>query len=232
MLRIFVGVDDRQPLSYNVLHHSIVRHATVPVAVTPLRLSTLPIQRKGLTEFTYTRYLVPWLCDFQGWALFLDSDMLVLGDINELFQKADDQYAVMVVQNKMRFEWPSLMLFNCKKCEILTPSYVEKYGSPQDMSWAGGMPGVGNLPAEWNHCSNYDSPNGAQPKLVHYTQGIPCWHETADSDFAAEWIAERDDMLRICTWKDIMAISVHAQPVLERMMRNYAKVVQEHASRR
>lgn len=219
MLRIFIGVDDRQPLSYNVLQHSIIRYTSLPVAVTPLRISTLPITRQGLTEFTFSRYLVPWLCEYEGWGLFMDSDMLMMGDITELFAKVNDEYAVMVVKTAMRFEWPSLMMFNCAKCKMLTPDYVEHYPSPQDFGWANGK--IGELPAEWNHIVAYDAYKPA--KLAHYTQGVPIWFETAEGDYSKEWMENFQDMQRICAWKDIMAASVHAKPVLERMLHGYAK---------
>ena len=221
MLRIFIGVDDRQPLSFNVLQHSIIRHASQPVAITPLRISTLPIRREGLTQFSFSRYLVPWLCNYEGWGLFIDSDMLVMGDIAELFAKADAEQAVMTVKTTMRFEWPSLMLFNCAKCKVLTPQYVESYGSPQDFSWANGK--VGTLPAEWNHIVNYDEHKPA--KLAHYTQGVPIWFETSKSDYAQEWMEAFHDMQRICKWDEIMAASVHAKPVLENMLNGYAQAV-------
>jgi hypothetical protein len=76
MLRIFVGHDPLQPVSTTVLVHSIISRASKPVCVTPLSLKTLPIKRRGLTEFTYSRFLVPYLCDYQGWSLFLDTDFV------------------------------------------------------------------------------------------------------------------------------------------------------------
>src|ERR1700730_13973383 len=92
MLRIFVGHDPLQPVSTTVLVHSIISRASKPVCVTPLSLKTLPIKRRALTEFTYSRFLVPYLCDYQGWSLFLDTDMLVLEDIAKLFELADDRH--------------------------------------------------------------------------------------------------------------------------------------------
>ena len=77
MLNVFIGYDPRQPVAYNVLQHSIVRHASEPVAITPLILKQLPIERRGLTEFTFSRFLVPYLCGFKGMAVFLDADMVV-----------------------------------------------------------------------------------------------------------------------------------------------------------
>lgn len=218
-LKIMIGHDSRQPLSANVLANSIYRRSSLPVSIAMLDIKTLPIKRQGLTEFTYSRYLVPWLCDYQGWGLFLDSDMLVMADIAELFSCADESKAVMVVKNAQRFEWPSLMLFNCAKCTSLTPKYVENYGSPQDFGWAQGA--VGELPKEWNHCVGYDEP--APAKLAHYTQGIPLWFETSDCEYSKEWMDEMREMEKICAWKDIMAASVHAKPVLQKMLLGYAQ---------
>ncbi|HZD12001.1 MAG TPA: glycosyltransferase, partial [Candidatus Binatus sp.] len=122
-----------------------------------------------MTEFTYSRFLVPHLCDYRGAALFLDADMIVLADISELFDLFDEQYSVQVVQNKLKFEWPSMMLFNCAKCERLTPEFVQN-GEPFAFEWGS----VGNLPSQWNHLVGYDEPRG-EAKIVHFTQGIPCF---------------------------------------------------------
>lgn len=222
-MRIFIGNDPRLALQANVLAHSIQRRSSKPVSITMLNLKTLPITRKGLTEFTYSRYLVPWLCNYEGWGLFLDSDMLCLDDVAKLFALKDDKYGVMVVKNKMRFEWPSLMLFNNAKCKVLTTEYVQAYKSPQDFSWAE----VGDLPGEWNHCCNYDEPKNAS--LAHYTQGVPCWFETKDSEYSKEWLEERQDMENTVSWSQIMAASVHARPVLERMFNGYRKAQAEQA---
>ena len=125
MLRIFIGFDTHQPVAYNVLQNSIVANCSQPVAITPLVLRTLPITRRSLTQFTFTRFLVPYLCNYEGWALFLDADIVLRGDIAELFSFADDRYTVMVSKNTHKFEWASVMLFNCAKNKILTPEYVE-----------------------------------------------------------------------------------------------------------
>jgi lipopolysaccharide biosynthesis glycosyltransferase len=115
MLKVFIGYDHRQPISYNVLQHSVFRNSSKPVSITALKIDQLPIGRTGLTPFTFSRFLVPYLCDYKGWALFLDSDILVKGDIAELFNLSDDKYTVMVSKNEKRFEWASVMLFNNEK---------------------------------------------------------------------------------------------------------------------
>jgi hypothetical protein len=208
MLRIFIGYDHRQPVAYNVLQQSILTRSSVPVAITPLVLRQLPLKREGLTPFTYSRFLVPYLCDYKGWALFLDIDILVGKDIKGLFELKDDKYAVMVSKNKISYEWASVMLFNCEKCKILTPEYVETAKSLHGIEWAK-QEEIGDLPPEWNHLVGYDEPR-KDAKLVHYTQGIPCFEETATSEYAEEWINEHKYLNSTVPWADLMGNSKHA----------------------
>src|SRR6185295_15933969 len=118
---VFIGADPRQPLAYSVLQHSIRVNSSQPVSITALQLDQLPIHRRGLTEFTFSRFLVPYLCGFRGKALFLDADMIVTGDIADLFEIADHASSVLVNKDQDRFEWASAMLFNCDHCKKLTP---------------------------------------------------------------------------------------------------------------
>lgn len=206
--RIFIGFDHRQPISFNVLQQSIFTRASKPVSIHALVLNQLPLKRTGLTPFTFTRFLVPYLCDFKGWALFLDIDMLCLGDICSLMDMRDDKYAVMVSKNRLKFEWASLMLFNCEKCKILTPEYIEKADMLHQISFAKEEE-IGDLPREWNHLVGYDIKKEDR-KLIHYTQGIPIFPETEDSDFGDEWRHEFQTMNSSFPWKELMGNSVHA----------------------
>lgn len=210
MLRIFIGYDPRQPVSYNVLQQSLFSRSSKPVAITPLVIEQLPIKRMGLTPFTYTRFLVPWLCDYQGWGLFLDLDMLLQDDIAKLFDLADEQYAVMVSQNEKRFEWASAMLFNCAKCTVLTPEYIDNPRNEglHQIRWSK-QEEIGDLPREWNHLVGYDKPRN-DAKLIHYTQGVPCFPETQTSEHAQVWRNEYDMVRGAVSWEELMGNSVHA----------------------
>lgn len=213
MLRIFIGIDERQPIAYHVLVSSIQRRSSKPVTITPLILEQLPIKRRGLTSFTYSRYLVPYLCDYQGQALFIDSDMLLLGDVGELFGSATGSSVDIVpFGGNFIFERPSVMLFNCSECRDLTPELIET-STPQDFSWA---KSVGHLSIDWNHLVGYSLPN-PNAKLIHYTQGVPGYKECRDCEYAQEWFDEKDVMLDQCSWLEIMGNSVHAKPVLDRL---------------
>lgn len=212
-LRVFIGYDHRQAVSYNVLQFSIFRRASKPVAITPLFLPSLPLTRTGLTPFTYSRFLVPWLCGYQGWAMFLDIDYLCLADLAELFRLTDDRYAMMVSKNAKRFEWASMMMFNCghPANQILTPDYVQdaqRCKNPHAIDWLSDAL-VGDLPREWNHLVGYDAPR-QDAKLVHYTQGMPIFEETIGSEYTEEWKTEHAKSNQTQGWQELMARSVHA----------------------
>lgn len=219
MHRIFIGFDPRQVVSYTALCTSIIRHADAPVSITPLIIETLPLKRPGLTPFTWSRFLVPWLCGFEGHALFLDIDTMLRADVSRLFAICrtgkEAEAAVLVSKNKLKFEWASVMMFNCAHPDNarLTPQFVETAEKLHGISWTDQ---IGAFPGEWNHLVGYDEPN-PNAKLVHFTQGVPAWPETADCEFAAEWRAEAEISLSAQSWASLMSMSVHAKPVYERL---------------
>jgi len=218
MIRCFIGFDARQPISYHVLCSSILRHSSVPVSITPLILETLPVKRKGLTDFTFTRYLVPWLCDYEGVGIFMDPDMLVTADIARL-KVNDEANVAMVAHTDHQYENTSMMVFNNKRCRALTPDYIV-HDEPQTLEWAGTPQW---LHQGWNFLVGYDDElyqtetHRTIPWLIHYTQGIPEYKECRDCDYADLWFAEKEAMLHSVSWIEIMGRSVHAGPVLKRL---------------
>lgn len=215
-MRVFIGLDPRAPVAYNVLQWSIHRRASRMVQVVPLILPQLPLTRKGLTHFTYSRYLCPHLCGYQGKSVFMDSDMLMLADIDDLFQIEFDE-PLAVVKGGQRFEWPSMMVFNNEQCRDLTPEFInDEENQPQSFEWADG---VYALPSEWNHCVGYDDAN-AEAKLIHFTMGIPKFPECRQSEFAREWFDEYESMTGAVSWHELMGNSVHAKHVLATLNQN------------
>jgi len=213
-LRIFIGYDPRQPVAYNVLQHSIITRASKVVSIHPLILKTLPIERRGLTEFTYSRFLVPWLCGFRGWALYLDADMLCLGDVAELFAFADPSKAIFVRKSKMRFEWSSVMLFNCGHYvnEHFKPEYVDSEScNPHSFNWCNEEL-VGELPQEWNQLVLYDEPIDPV-ELYHFTCGIPLFPEVRGCEGTDLWYQELKVAGASVSWEDLLGDSVHTKVV-------------------
>jgi lipopolysaccharide biosynthesis glycosyltransferase len=218
MIRVFIGYDEREAIAYNVLSHSIQRLASEPVAIAPLKLSQLkdvltrerhPLQS---TDFSFSRFLTPYLSDYAGWSIFMDCDMVMLDDIARLWQQRDERYAVMVVKHthvpretikhlnepQSKYEkknWSSVMLFNNARCRALTPAYVNA-ASGLDLhqfKWLESDELIGSLPSRWNHLVGYDAPR-ADAALLHYTSGGPWWVEYKDCDYAENWRTELRQM--------------------------------------
>lgn len=214
--RVFIGWDHRQSVTYSVLDFSIRHNASVPVAIHPLDIACLPLKRTGLTPFTFTRFLVPWLCDYQGWALFLDADMLMLGDVDDLFKLADPRYAVMTVpkDGEQKFERAAMMLFNCAHpdCAQLTPAFIEEAPKLHGLGWT---ENIGWLPADWHHTVLYDETPEEQPKLIHFTAGIPVHQEVYGCPFTAHYQAYLRAMIETRPWSQVMGPSVHVRKVME-----------------
>ena len=223
-MKVFVGYDTREDIAYQVCKHSII--SKQPNAdVRPLKQQELRdagwytrgIDKLASTEFTFTRFLIPELSDFKGWALFMDCDMILTTDIKELFDQADDKYAVMCVQHdykvkeqfKMdgqkqtiypRKNWSSVMLFNCghKSNRALTQdlvnnpditgAYLHRFSWLKDKE-------IGELDHTWNYLVGVYN-DIEKPKLIHYTEGGPWFENYRNTEFAQLWKNELYDMFK------------------------------------
>lgn len=217
--RIFIGWDQREPQAYDVAKFSLERRASVPVAVTPIKID--PLRERGLyyrtedplasTEFTYTRFLTPALAGFEGWALFCDCDFLWLGDIAGLLPYTQSAKAVFCVQHdyvpkeatKMdgavqtvypRKNWSSLMLFNCAHPSVrtLTPDCVNTRTGAylHRMQWAADAD-IGALPVTWNWLEGWnEKPASGLPHAVHFTRGGPWFEKWQHVDYGDLWREE------------------------------------------
>lgn len=211
MINVFIGYDSKEKVAFNVLSYSILKNSTKPVSITPIYLENIKDdfvrERNSLssTEFSFSRFIVPHLMNYQGWALFMDCDMLMTADINELWRLRDDRYTVQVckhdytpkankkflgqVQTKYeKKNWSSFMLLNCKKCTTLTPDYVNKASGLElhQFKWLEGDHLIGDLPLEWNWLAGeYESKKDV--KCVHYTEGGPWFTDYVNCDYSEEW---------------------------------------------
>ena len=211
MIRVFIGYDDNEKVAFSTLSHSLLKHATQPIAITPIRLQNikdvfvrerLPIQS---TEFAFSRFLVPYLCNYSGHAIFMDCDMLSRSDISALWRQRTTKYAVQCVQHDytptstVKFlnqpqtpypkkNWSSMMLFNNAKCTALTPDYVNSATGLElhQYKWLENEELIGKINEEWNWLvGEYEYNSNA--KLVHYTEGGPYFKNYKHCDYAEEW---------------------------------------------
>lgn len=228
--RIFIGWDTAEMCAFNVAAHSLHAHATTRHDVRRVALDEL--QAKGLytrpthfiangqrwdvisaapmsTGHAIARFFVPYLCGYEGWALFTDGDVLFREDIAALFALKDERYAVMCVQHPpmpessekkaghiqthySRKNWSSVLLFNC--------------GHPSnralDLTLLNRWPGrdlhafrwlqdaeVGDLPSRFNYLVNVTQPMPDQVSIAHFTMGTPDLEDHKSDPFAEEWRA-------------------------------------------
>lgn len=214
IIPVFIGYDTRESVAFHVCANSIIRQSSRPVAIIPLALNLLQGYQEthsdGSNQFIYSRFLVPWLQNWTGWAIFIDGDMVIRGDITELWNLRESDKDVMVVkhdyqtrqtqkylgapnENYPRKNWSSVILWNCANYpnRMLTPEFVQSHPGSylHRFSWLDDQR-IGELPIEWNWLPDELGPND-QARLLHYTLGTPCFNEFAATTQAEVWHQER-----------------------------------------
>ena len=213
MIPIFVGYDPKEAVTFHVCVNSIIRHASQPVQIMPIALNMFrdytETHGDGSNQFVYTRFLVPHLMGFTGWAIYIDGDMVVRDDITKLWDLKQFDKDVMVVkhdyetrmsvkyqgapnENYPRKNWSSVILWNCSAFpnRQLTPEFVQSQTGSflHRFSWLEDQR-IGELPRDWNWLPDELGEN-TDAKLLHYTLGTPCFHEFATTPQADEWHRE------------------------------------------
>jgi lipopolysaccharide biosynthesis glycosyltransferase len=211
---VYIGYDPREAIAYHTCANSIIRNSSRPVAIVPIALNLFKEYNEthtdGSNHFIYTRFLVPYLNDFTGHAIFIDGDMIVRGDIAELWDLRDVSKDVQVVkhdyqtrmaekylgaknENYPRKNWSSVILWNCNSFpnRRLMPDFVQRSTGAElhRFTWLEDER-IGELPREWNWLPDEYGPN-TDAKLLHYTLGTPCFQEFADTPQGNEWHRER-----------------------------------------
>jgi len=214
-MKVFIGWDSREDIAYQVCKHSIHKISPsadiVPLVQEDLRtvgLYTRDVDPLSSTEFTFTRFLIPTIMNYKGWALFCDCDIVFLDDIQKLFDQVDNQYAIMCVKHdyevkegiKMdgkvqhvypRKNWSSVMLINCghpsnalltkELVNTETGKYLHRFSWLEDHE-------IGEISHEWNWLVGvYDEPQDGNPKAIHYTDGGPWFDNYKDCEYADKW---------------------------------------------
>jgi lipopolysaccharide biosynthesis glycosyltransferase len=214
MIPVFIGYDPREAIAFHVCANSIIRHSSQPVQIIPVALNLFreytETHTDGSNHFIYTRFLVPYMMEWKGHAIFIDGDMIVRDDIAKLWDMRDYSKDVQVVKHDYktcmpikylgsknedypRKNWSSVILWNCNSYpnRKLTPDYVMKATGAElhRFTWCTDDR-IGELPPEWNWLPDEYGEN-SDAKLLHYTLGTPCFHEFADTPQGSEWHRER-----------------------------------------
>jgi hypothetical protein len=214
MLDLFCGFDRREAPGYHVFCASVLHRASIPVSFTPLPSGGLP---QGTNEFTMSRFMVPWLKDYKGRAVFADgADMICLVDAREILDLVDsmpDDKAVMVVKhdyktrNQVKYigtpmespnrdyprkNWASFMVMNCEHpaWKTVTPEALHA-GNMGHFLELRHIPdrAIGGLLPRWNLLVD-ERQCVEDPAILHWTAGIPAFDYYKDAPFADWWREE------------------------------------------
>lgn len=229
LLKVFIGFDQVESVAWHTMAHSIFARSSQPVAIIPVNIAnfkglyTRPRDPRQSNEFSFSRFLVPYLSDYQGYAVFFDCDMMLRADISEMFEvvKRDPGKAVYVVKhdyeprddikylNNVQYKypkknWSSVVLWDCSHSanksvtldfvNTATPAELHRFSWLKDEE-------IGSLDVRWNWLvGEYDEPP-IDVKNVHWTVGGPYFEEYKNVDFSEEWYAEFERM-KYCLQKD------------------------------
>lgn len=229
MLRLFVGYDKVESVAYHVFCESVISRCSMPISITPICLSHLgdcysrARDPKQSTEFSFSRFLVPYLCDYQGLAIWCDGDMIIRTDLHEVFSNVPfgTDKAVFVVKHDYepkegtkflgnlqstydKKNWSSVMVFNNEKCKALTLERVNNASGLHlhQFKWLKDDSLIGELPPDWNHLVG-EYPEDSDAKLVHFTNGSPCFSRYKDCEYSREWHEELDNVLNFAVLDEV-----------------------------
>lgn len=225
-MQIYIGYDSKQPEASKVCEYSIRKH--MPDAeiyhinrdeLVNTNLWYRNDEDPHSTEFTYTRFLTPYLNGYRGLAMFVDSDFIFTETLHlleteicvnypemdkavyvcqhpEYTPKADTKFFGQKQIKFPRKNWSSLMVFDCSHplTRQLRPDVVNT-ASPQylhRLHWADEQ--IGNISLSWNFlCGEYVSYDVLPPKGIHFTNGGP-FNNVHGQDFEELWYKLRDEM--------------------------------------
>jgi hypothetical protein len=220
IFKVFVGFDAREAIAFEVFVHSLMTRASVPITIVPLVRSSLRriyTRSRGPTEstdFSLTRFLVPYLSQYTGHSVFCDCDCLMQADLLDLWlhvladptkalwcvqhdyvPKADRKFDGHVQTTYRRKNWSSLMVFANDRCRMLTPDFVNT-ASGLDLHQFTWLPDeqIGSIPRTWNWLVGEYEPN-PDAKLLHFTNGGPYFPDYREGPEAERWWAEYQRML-------------------------------------
>ena len=223
-LFFFIGYDSKEDIAYRVCKYSLQKRSSVKLNIYSLKIEELiakklyfrSIDPLASTQFTYSRFLVPALMNYKGWAIFCDCDFIFFDDISKILVSLDSSKAIYCVQHdytpkekhKMdgqkqtiypRKNWSSFIVYNCDhpSNKKLTPEIVNSESGAflHQFKWLKDSE-IGSLDERWNWLEGWTSNHNSNfPYAVHYTRGGPWFQEWQDVEFTNEWIKERDEYL-------------------------------------
>lgn len=223
LLTVYIGFDQKESAAFYTCCSSIIHNSSGPISIVPLKLSLLQNiysripDPKSSNEFSYTRFMVPFLNNYTGLAVYLDCDMVVTGDLvklcDDLSNSAEKalwcvkhdyvprdkrKYLGNIQESYPRKNWSSFVVWNCSHSsnQQVTPDFVNA-AEPATLHrflWCDDEE-IGALGLGWNYLvGEYDCMSQDEISNFHFTLGGPYFSQYSESDFADVWWAENSRM--------------------------------------
>ena len=214
---IYIGYDQRESIAAEVCKFSLGLNSSEPLDIRFLKSGDILNYKRAVlepqsTDFTFTRFWVPYLSGYKGYSIFCDCDFLFLRDISTI--DFDPSKAVSVVQrqpytpksvvkmdgvpqhNSPRKNWASLMIFNNEHpdCKALNPEYLNNVVPGNLLHTFDWTDSIGALDPRWNVLDGYDE--YPDPYAIHYTDGGPWFDEYMETYYSSEWIKYYENYCR------------------------------------
>ena len=204
-LTIFIGYDSRHNDATKKCHDSILKHLnTKDVKIKYIDVSQIEEYTREYknqsTEFSYSRFLAPYLCNYEGVSIFCDDDFIFTANIFNLIWFLSHEHSVACVKHDFQHKydtkftgdkdvwydkklWSSLMVFNNSHpdCKKLTPELINTADGKylHQFEWTSDDK-IGSIPKKWNWCEGYDDPKDIVNSVgLHWTRGGP-WIDGMD----------------------------------------------------
>jgi len=222
---VYIGYDEREDIAAQVCKFSIKKRTKIDEAnliflkSQNIKEYTRSKEPNQSTDFTYTRFMIPFMEEYKGYSIFCDCDFLFQADIKDLIFSIDKSKAISVVKHpaytpnsvlKMdgvvqhtmkRKNWASLIVFNNAhpSNHALTPLFVNTVTPGRRLhqfDWLDDNE-IGSISLEWNTLDDYYFL--AAPKAIHYTDGGPWFANYKDTMYSQKWKEEYDQYTNAST---------------------------------
>lgn len=217
---IYIGYDEREHIAAEVCKFSIEQRTVDPdihfLKIQDIPEFVRPREPFQSTDFSYTRFMIPFINNYKGFSVFCDCDFLFLNDISDLMTSIDKTKAVSVVKHptyiprtetKMygidqhimqKKNWASLIVFNNEHSanKLLTPEYVNTRMPGRcihQLEWCAPYE-IGSIPLDWNTLDDYYLLDN--PKAIHYTDGGPWFDDYKNTMYSDLWWKEYDEYIK------------------------------------
>ncbi|NHB58716.1 glycosyl transferase [Acinetobacter sp. 194] len=188
-IKVFVGCDpnncDLEQMM--VLDYSIQKHTSIPVDIIWMQLSRdassfwyTDTQRKQgwrtekwATPFSGFRWAIPSYCGYEGRAIYMDTDVIVLSDLYELWTHPIEGNAIVAAKGDKSTARLCTCVWDCEKAKTILPNIELVKNDPDShknlMKMIKEHPGYVEPYQDHYNCIDGEALDLSEIKILHYS---------------------------------------------------------------